>query len=501
MLLIYPPHAKNCEPPAGIALLAGSLRAHGHPCTVCDMNSEALEYLVTTAVAASDTWSRRAFKDRQRHQLALQDAATYTSFARYQRSVADLNRIVEIAGRGHGLTLSLANYQDRQLSPQNSADLLVAAANPETNIYFPYFRDRLNQLISTSACHHIGFSLNYLSQALCTFAMIGLVRRNFPEVRIVLGGGLVTTWLQHPNWHNPFIGLVDQLIAGKGEEPLLQFLGIDPVAVSPLPDYHQLRRNSYWSPGFCLPYASSRGCFWQKCSFCPETSEKNPYLPLSPAAVSTDLRQLTTAHQPVLLHFLDNALSPAMLRRLAAQPPGPSWYGFVRFSAELIDEDFCRQLRRSGCTMLKLGLESGSQRVLDELTKGIRLEMVGKALAALHKAGIGTYVYLLFGTPAESEQEARETLQFVQRHHQEIGFLNLAIFNLPICSREAAQLAVADFYQGDLSIYLDFQHPRGWNRKNVRRFLDSEFKKDQAIQQILRRDPPHFTSNHAPFFC
>jgi len=150
--------------------------------------------------------------------------------------------------------------------------------------------------------------------------------------------------------------------------------------------------------------------------------------------------------------------------------------------------------------MLKLGVESGDQEVLDAMEKGIAPGLVSRALKTLKKAGISSYVYLLFGTPAESLASARRTLDFTVRHSSEIGFLNLAIFNMPVCSVEARPLEVKYFYEGDLSLYTAFSHPLGWDRKKVRRFLESEFKKHPAVSEILRRDPPLFTSNHAPFF-
>jgi radical SAM superfamily enzyme YgiQ (UPF0313 family) len=149
--------------------------------------------------------------------------------------------------------------------------------------------------------------------------------------------------------------------------------------------------------------------------------------------------------------------------------------------------------------MLKLGLESGDQAVLDSLQKGIDLEEASSALKNLKKAGIATYVYLLFGTPPEGQTEARRTLEFVVRHHESIGFLNLAIFNMPIYGPEAQQLQTKSFYEGDLSLYMNFDHPKGWGRPLIRQFLDKEFKRHPAIAPILRRDPPVFTSNHAPF--
>ena len=154
----------------------------------------------------------------------------------------------------------------------------------------------------------------------------------------------------------------------------------------------------------------------------------------------------------------------------------------------------------SGCVLLKLGLESGSQAVLDAMCKGVRLDLVERVLAALQQAGIATYVYLLFGTPTESLVEARQTLDFTLRHHQAITFLNLAIFNMPRASVEAGQLPGGEFSEGDLSLYRDFVHPRGWDRRAIRTFLDREFKRHPTIGAIIRRDPPLFTSNHAAFF-
>ena len=213
-----------------------------------------------------------------------------------------------------------------------------------------------------------------------------------------------------------------------------------------------------------------------------------------------DLSLLVNEHNPVLIHFLDNAISPSLMEAISKHPPGVPWYGFARITRHLTDLDFCMALRRSGCVMLKLGLESGDQAVLDHLQKGIDLETAASALKNLKKAGIATYLYLLFGTPSEGPIEARRTLDFVLKHHDSIGFLNLAIFNMPIYGPEAQQMETKAFYEGDLSLYTSFHHPKGWSRQSIRQFLDKEFKRHPAIASIVRRDPPVFTSNHAPFF-
>jgi hypothetical protein len=126
--------------------------------------------------------------------------------------------------------------------------------------------------------------------------------------------------------------------------------------------------------------------------------------------------------------------------------------------------------------------------------------MAAEALITLHQAGIATYVYLLFGTPPEQESDALQTLDFVIRHQEWIDFLNVAIFNLPAFGPDTQKLETGDFYEGDLSLYRTFRHPSGWDRPKVRQFLDRVFKRHPAVAAILRRDPPFFTSNHAPFF-
>ena len=150
--------------------------------------------------------------------------------------------------------------------------------------------------------------------------------------------------------------------------------------------------------------------------------------------------------------------------------------------------------------MLQLGVESGDQDVLDAMRKGFDLETASTVLKNLKEAGIATYVYLLFGTPSETVEKARKTLDFIAQRNDQMQFLNLAIFNLPAYGPDAQKLQTGNFYEGDLSLYRSFIHPHGWDRNLVREFLNREFKKHPAIAPLVRRNPPMFTSNHAPFF-
>ena len=498
ILLVVPPVARACEPPAGVARLAGALQARGFRCRLLDANLEGLLWLLEQPPSAHDTWTRRAARGRAGHLAALRDPETYRAPDRYRRAVSDLARILAVSSRRGGAVIGLSDYRHAGLSPVRSADLIAAAATPHDNPFHPWFSRRLAGLLDGVGV--VGFSLNFLSQALCAFAMIGHVRREHPTARIVLGGGLVTSWMRRPGWRNPFSGLVDELIAGPGEGPLLALLGGEAAPyLHATPDYSSLPLREYLSPGLTLPYSAASGCWWNRCSFCPERAEGGGYLPTPTDRVQADLRFLTERTAPSLIHLLDNAISPALLRALVENPPGVPWYGFARIDERLADPDFCQALKRSGCVLLKLGLESGDQGVLDRTGKGIDLGTASRVLSSLKQAGIGVYCYLLFGTPAETVLEARRTLEFVVRHHEAIGFLNLAVFSMPHGADEAGEYETAPFSEGDLSLSTDFRHPRGWDRRQVRLFLEGEFKRHPAVAAIIRNDPPQFTSNHAPF--
>ncbi|MDT8335524.1 MAG: hypothetical protein RQ753_07490, partial [Desulfurivibrionaceae bacterium] len=327
MLLIYPPLAKACEPPAGLAMLAGALRGHGHPCTMLDANLEGQLHLLRNNPPGRDTWSRRAHRHRAANLAALRDPGLYAEPARYHRAVSDLSRTLGGIGRDD-LTINLANYQDHNLSPLRSADLLRAADHPAGNLFYDYFAPRLDELLQQSPPHLIGFSINYLSQALTAFAMIGYLKRKHPGLPIAAGGGLITSWLstpavtdhgiRHPGLANlpagkrlqgggdarhrlamcsavheqadntadsvscdrlppprrdPFNGLIDHLVAGPGEGTLLNILAGQATAEENdniCPDFKGLPLADYLAPGPILPYAASSGCYWRQCSFCPE---------------------------------------------------------------------------------------------------------------------------------------------------------------------------------------------------------------------------------------
>jgi radical SAM superfamily enzyme YgiQ (UPF0313 family) len=522
MLLIFPPIVKPCEPPPGVALLSGALKEQGFPCKVIDANIEGILYLIRSdksrKLEKMDAWSKRAIKNREQMLRDFKEPFLYTNDSRYHQRVYDLNRLLSISadhdqGQGQGqnrarFRLSLSDYSDKLLSPLKSRDLMQSAREYRDNPFYPYFEECLRPILKSglknSDADFVGVSLCYLNQALTAFALAGWIKDNFKEKQIIMGGGLISSWMSHPDYSHPFKGLVDLCIRGEGEVALLKLLSKKPLSKKHyIPDYDFVKKDIYLAPGLVLPFRASIGCYWSKCSFCPEKAEKSHYKVQKIAEVLENLKILDRKYQPDYVHFIDNAVPPAFLRAMSLEKFSFKWYGFIRFEKDLLSLDYCKSLKAAGCDMLKLGLESGDPTVLARMNKGTDLAIASRILENLHKAGILTYVYLLFGTIYEDETAAFRTLDFVKAHEKFIDYLNLAIFNLPRFSEDAGEVETTQFYDGDLSLYMDFKHPLGWDRRKIKHFISRIFKKELTNGTNgghIQRTPAFFSSNHAAFF-
>lgn len=491
MLLIYPPIAKASEPPCGIALLAGALKSHRIPCQVIDMNLGAQEYIL------EDYFKKHPKKAHYRNLIRKME--TYGQAHTYIRAINELSRGLDSQ---NGTSISLSNYSDPLLDPLDSSDLIQAAKDYRDSPFFPYYQHCLSTLLASGKIEHIGISLQFINQALATFSLIGYIKDHYPGIKIILGGGLINSWSSLEKWNNPFSSLVDKIITGPGEEKLLETLGIQPDPEKlkhNRPDYSWALTRPYYSPGLILPVSASQGCSWRRCKFCPELAQQSRYIPQKNSHVLDWMKEQEATVKPALFHFMDNEISPGLLKALAQSGLKTPWYGFTKFYPRLKDPDFCRQLKESGCSMLKLGLESGDQSIIDSLDKGIRLEDVIPILSNLKEAGIKSFIYILFGTPVENLESARKTLVFIDENAENIHFLNVAIYNQPIHNREFEIQDRFQYSKADLSLYTGFDHPLGWNRGAIRKFLKDEFQQSRKIKEILGRTPPQFGANHGAF--
>ncbi len=521
VLLLQPPAIKPAGPPLGLAVLLGYLCRQGIEAHALDANVAAYRYLlqpellVAMAPATANTSLRRAIKNIARSWTLLTSSAACHSFARYQSAVQHLNTALGVyRGMDGDERLTLGDYRHRGLSEFSLHNLQQLAAGEASTLFAAYFTEELLPAVAARKPRLIALSINYRHQLLPAFELAGMLRRALPGVKLVAGGGMLTSWRGELEKASDALPPFDHLVFGPGEEALLRlakeeiddFFLEGSSCLSFEPDFSGLAPEDYLSPEPVLPVTASRGCYWKGCLFCPEAvAPTHPYRSCAPVQVPDLL--LTLAHQWQVrhFHFTDNALPVPVLQSLAARRDelaGLSWYGFVRFEEALADFQLVDQLSAAGCRMLQLGLESGSQTVLDQLGKGTSVTTAAAVLSALHQAGIATYVYVMFGIPDETEEDRRATLRFLEEHADAIGYLNLAIMNLPHQSELAAGRNPTVETEGEKAtrgLYLTGAAEQQ-RRRDARRFIQQELLASPAIRTIVNRTPPLFTSDHAFFF-
>ncbi len=87
----------------------------------------------------------------------------------------------------------------------------------------------------------------------------------------------------------------------------------------------------------------------------------------------------------------------------------------IRARVNTIDEEMLKKLKKAGCVRIHYGVESGTQKILDVLRKGITLEQVKKAFKLTKGAGIETLAYFMIGNPGETKKDIEQTIKFAKK--------------------------------------------------------------------------------------
>lgn len=83
--------------------------------------------------------------------------------------------------------------------------------------------------------------------------------------------------------------------------------------------------------------------------------------------------------------------------------------------ADTADEDTVELMKKAGCSLVSIGIESGSQYMLDKMGKKITLDDIKNTVKLFKKKGIKVYAYYVLGLPWESEETAKETIEFSKK--------------------------------------------------------------------------------------
>jgi len=87
----------------------------------------------------------------------------------------------------------------------------------------------------------------------------------------------------------------------------------------------------------------------------------------------------------------------------------------IRARVNTVDEEILKKLKKAGCVRIHYGVESGTQKILDTLRKGITLKQIEDAFALTKKIGIETLAYFMIGNPGETKNDIKETIKFAKK--------------------------------------------------------------------------------------
>jgi radical SAM superfamily enzyme YgiQ (UPF0313 family) len=261
-----------------------------------------------------------------------------------------------------------------------------------------------------------------------------LTKELYPHIRTVMGGGIYaddlalnSTNLAYFAGKTPYI---DKLIVGEGEVLLLKYLrgelpesqkiysihdipgqSLDLTRVS-IPDFGDFHLDRY-------PFLSANasiGCPFQ-CNFCTIPVQWGKYRQKSGKQAAAELIRMHREYGTQLFLLVDSLLNPIitdLAREFIETEACIYWDGSLRVSPAVCNPDYALLWRKGGFYRAHLGIESGSQRILDAMDKRITLDQIKTAVSNLASVGIKTTTFWVLGYPGETEDDFLQSLELAE---------------------------------------------------------------------------------------
>ncbi len=160
--------------------------------------------------------------------------------------------------------------------------------------------------------------------------------------------------------------------------------------------------------------ATNRGCPWS-CDFCSKTYRR--MRSRSVPHIKQEIETLIDEFGVKAIFFNDELLvfSKKRIYELceAIKPLNIKWVGQAR--VDTVDKDVLKCMKEAGCVAVGLGIESGSQRILDAMNKKTTVEQNIQGISAAKEVGLNVTVQCIYGYPGECDETLQETRNFFKR--------------------------------------------------------------------------------------
>ena len=298
----------------------------------------------------------------------------------------------------------------------------------------------------------IGFSVCF-NQLLASLAAASLIKKKFPHVKIVFGGSSCASAAGKSILD--VFDFIDFVIQGEGESGLLElceyisgrrnnlpqnvisaetsklqhFNLIDPVDnkqlpaldALPVPDYNDyFSDQTKWFPDKpfipVLPVEFSRGCWWNKCTFCNLNLQWCGYRYKKASQMIDEIRTLSTRYGCLDFTFTDNMIPPQeslhFFSQTAESHSDFSFFAEIRSVGEKKSiDDIFSVYRRGGLSTIQVGIESLSNSLLRRMEKGISVIENIATMRAAQEHSLELEGNLIIQFPGSTQSEVDETME------------------------------------------------------------------------------------------
>lgn len=293
--------------------------------------------------------------------------------------------------------------------------------------------------------------------------IISSIRKYDPTIKILVGGTHFTSLLD-----DIFYRSADAIIVGEGEEVIVRAvkeimqLSSNSTNCKIFKSNSRFDVNQYVDVDFDylvdsqmnginkltkLMVASSRGCPFQ-CAFCFKSIGSDCSVRyVSGRSIAEYMIKFYNTHGISKYYFVDDTfgISNQQLSEFAEAIRG--YESIISWSCmshvNVLKESKIKVLKELGCSAIHLGVESGSQRILDKMNKGTQITEVVHCASLIHKYGIELRTFILFGIPGETVGDLELTKELLKQIRPDeiaaqvyVPYNNTVMFNNLIKNRQ-----------------------------------------------------------------